>query len=261
MIEHLLHRMSEAATHDLGIILPPASSAHLADDAVDAALRFTTPFYYRRVNHPFHIALLVEPAQLPAYEVLTVECAFGEDIWIEPLPKEMPLSDLQNRGRLEWTLIGKAPARGEITARVGPYWAWCEVVVADDAAGHHRFGTSAHPTRRKAPRDHGIDMFLGYEFRDLGDARKRAVYDATDRKILINTGAPTVQLYIDGRGYFRDSARLLLAELFMDAISDELASRLAERTGKAEDGAAIQAAKQEIIRKYGGDIHLSFLNR
>ncbi len=70
-----------------------------------------------------------------------------------------------------------------------------------------------------------------------------------------------MQLYVDGRGCFRDSARLLLAELFMDVISDELAGRLLEKSGKAGDVAAFHTAKQEIVRKYGSDIHQSFMSR
>jgi hypothetical protein len=104
-------------------------------------------------------------------------------------------------------------------------------------------------------------MFMGYDFRTLEDAGERAIYDAESRKIVINTAAPTVQLYVDGRGYFRDSARLLLAELFMDVISDELARRMLERSGKAGDVEAFHAAKRRIVRSYGSDIHLSFMNR
>ena len=113
-------------------------------------------------------------------------------------------------------------------------------------------------TRRRLPRDHGEVMFTGYEFRYLGKDMDRAVYSPEERKILINTAAPTVQLYVDGRGNFRDSARLLLAELFMDVISDELARYRIARSGQNNDVDAFHAAKREIIRRYGSDIHLSF---
>jgi hypothetical protein len=86
------------------------------------------------------------------------------------------------------------------------------------------------------------------------------VYSREERKVIINAGAPTVQLYVDGRGHFRDSARLLLAELFMDVISDELAGRSVEKSGQEGDGEAYRTAKRDIIRRYGSDIHLSFLN-
>ena len=69
-----------------------------------------------------------------------------------------------------------------------------------------------------------------------------------------------MRLYVDGRGRFRDSARLLLAELFMDVISDELARRRLEQHGNAGDLAAFHRAKQDIIRRFGSDIHLSFLS-
>ena len=144
-------------------------------------------------------------------------------------------------------------------ARAGGYWAWCELVVAEHASGHGD-GTAGHAVKRTQPRDHGLIMFVGYEFRNLNDALDRAVYMPEERKIIINTGAPTVQLYVDGRGHFQSSARLLLAELFMDVISDVLARCSVEKSGHAGDLEAYHAAKLDIIRRYGSDIHLSFLS-
>nr|MCU0736326.1 ATP-binding protein [Methylotetracoccus sp.] len=119
---------------------------------------------------------------------------------------------------------------------------------------------SGRVARKRLPRDHGSEMFVGYEFRNLNNELDRAIYSAEERKIIINTGAPTVQLYVDGRGHFRDAARLLLAELFMDVISDELARRSVDQSGQKGNDKAYRAAKQEIIRRYGSEIHLSFLN-
>jgi hypothetical protein len=89
---------------------------------------------------------------------------------------------------------------------------------------------------------------------------ERAVYSPKERKIIINTGAPTVQLYVDSRGHFRDSARLLLAELFMDVISDELARCSVEKSGHKDNVEAYHAVKLDIIHRYGSEIHLSFLD-
>ena len=105
-----------------------------------------------------------------------------------------------------------------------------------------------------------MDLFVGYEFRNLHNNADRAVYSAAERKVIINTGAPTVRLYVDGRGRFRDSARLLLAELFMDVISDELARRRIEQHGHAGNLDAFHSAKRDIISRFGSDIHLSFLS-
>jgi hypothetical protein len=46
----------------------------------------------------------------------------------------------------------------------------------------------------------------------------------------------------------------------MDVISDELAGRSVEKSGQEGDGEAYRTAKRDIIRRYGSDIHLSFLN-
>ncbi|MFP5451776.1 MAG: ATP-binding protein, partial [Thermoleophilia bacterium] len=73
-----------------------------------------------------------------------------------------------------------------------------------------------------------------------------------------NTGDPTVQLYLDGRGRFKDSARLLLAELFLDVIAGVLARRSLERSGRHGDPDAYHAAKHDIIRRHGAEVHRSF---
>jgi hypothetical protein len=264
MIEHLLHHMSQVAAHDLGIVLPSTSgedAAATSEAEYPAALRFTTPFYYRRIGYPFHVTLLVDAGQLPADAVLKFSYALPDAMRIEPSCAEMPLREMGDARRIEWRIVGKASGRGEMTVRAGAHWAWCEVVIAQNATRHRRGTAAVRAPRRKVPRDHGIDMFMGYEFRNLEGRAERAVYDAEKRKIVINTGAPTVQLYLDGRGYFRDSARLLLAELFMDVISDELARHLVKKSGNTGNLETYQAAKQHIVRKYGSDIHRSFMNR
>jgi hypothetical protein len=261
MIEHLLQRMSLAATHDLGIILPPPDmEAATVDDAErPAALRFTTPFYYRKLNHPFHVTLLIDPGQFAGDEVLNFNYALPDSMHIEFPPTDIPVTELNGRQRIELTIVGDtAGDRGEITVRAGAYWAWCEIIVAEHASGHS-YGTQGHVVKKRLPRDHGVAMFVGYELRNLNNELERAVYSPTERKIIINTGAPTVQLYLDGRGRFRDSARLLLAELFMDVISDELARRSVDKSGLKDNIEAYHAAKLDIIRRYGSEIHLSFL--
>lgn len=272
MIEHLLERMNLAAIHDFGIVHPPAPAARgapaadagAASDDGPAALRFSTPFYYRRPGHDFHVRLLLDPRQLAADAVLSVEATLAEGLRMEPAPAAVPVAALGDARELTWTVNGAAPgARGELVVRAGDYLAWCELVIAEHAGGHaHHPG--AHPAhqgaarRHHAPRDHGEAMFAGYAFRWLGKDADRAVYSADERRILINTAAPTVQLYVDGRGNFRDSARLLLAELFLDVIADALARYRIARGGQAGDVEAFLAAKREIVRRYGSDIHLSF---
>lgn len=262
MIEHLLQRMNQAAIQDLGIILPPYMETAAVDGTEHpAALRFTTPFYYRKLNHPFHVTLLIDPGQFAGDEVLDFDYTLPDSMRIEPTPTAMPVRELNDRRRIEWTVVGDAARdHGKIMVRAGAYWALCEIVVAEHASGHSSYGVPGHAVKRRLPRDHGMDMFVGYEFRNLNDVLDRAVYSPKERKIIINTGAPTVQLYVDGRGHFRDSARLLLAELFMEVISDELARCLMKKSGHKDNIEAYHAAKIDIIRRYGSDIHLSFLN-
>ena len=266
MIDRILQRMNLAAIHDFGIVHPPVATAPgvrdeqaVADPVDRVALRFTTPFYYRRPEHAFHLRLLVEPQLLGADATLDVEVTMSEGLSITPLLREIPVQALRDEPCVEWTVTGAAAGdHGEIVVRVGGYLAWCEIVIAEHASGHshHR---RLHASRHRPPRDHGEAMFTGYEFRYLGQDMDRAVYSPQERKIFINTAAPTVRLYVDGRGSFRDSARLLLAELLMDVISDELARYRIRKSGREGDVDAFLDAKREIICRYGTEIHLSLM--
>lgn len=262
MIEHLLQRMNLAAVQDLGIMLPTndIETDSTGVSELPASLRFTTPFYYRKLNHPFRVTLLIDPDQFPEDEILNFDYNLPDSMRIEPIPTAIPVRELGDNQRIEWTIVGEvAGDSGKIMVRAGSYWAWCEIVIAKHSP-HHNHSASGHSVKRGVPRDHGTDMFVGYELRNLNNEIDRAVYSPKERKIIINTGAPTVQLYVDGRGHFRDSARLLLAELFMDVISDELSRRLIERSGHKDNIEAYHSRKMDIIRRYGSDIHLSFLN-
>jgi hypothetical protein len=206
------------------------------------------------------VALLLEPRLFSGDEVLTFDSSLPDSMHIDPAPTPIALRELGDKQRIEWAVVGDtAGEHGEITARAGTYWAWCEIAVAEDASGRSG-GCSGHFAKRGLPRDHGVAMFVGYEFRTLNNELDRAVYNAEERKIVINTRAPTVQLYVDGRGHFRDAARLLLAELFMDVIADELARRVVDQSGQQGIVGAYHAAKQDIIRRYGSEIHRSFLS-
>ncbi|RQM35579.1 ATP-binding protein [Rhodococcus ruber] len=265
MIDRLLHRMSESAIRDLGLGPSPASAPPAATGTEDAVvLQFTTPFYYRRPGHPFHVTLEVDTERLPGDDRLTISYTLPDSLRIDPRPTEIAVEQRTGVQRLEWTVVGDTPGeRGEIMVRSGAFWAWCEIVVAEDAPSPHHV-PRPHPApprpvqRRRVSRDHGEDMFVGYDLRYLGDDGGRAVYDPEHRTILINTGDPTVQLYLDGRGRFRDSARLLLAELFLDVIAGELARRSLENRGLQDDVHAYTATKQKIVRRYGAQIHKSF---
>ena len=260
MIDALLERMNRAAVQDFGLRLPDPADLP-ADHPVP--LRFSTPFYYRPAGHPFHVRLLLDPQVFAADEMLQLDFSLPEGLFVEPPPENQPIGAVAEAGRVEWTITGTAPdLRGEITARAGDYWAWCEIVVSAQAAtAHAHHGSMRKRTNGvRIPRDHGVQMFMGYDFRALDNELDRAIYSPAERLILINTLAPTVQLYLDGRGHFRDSARLLLAELFMDVISDEIARRLVERSSTPSDADAVHAAKLDVILRHGRDIHRLFMN-
>ncbi|MDN3935312.1 ATP-binding protein [Arthrobacter sp. YD4] len=292
MIEELLRHMNRAAVVDLGLQTEPEAhsltpgtgqaaagvfaQATRGADAPGAgpALRFTTPFYYRPPGHAFHVGLLLDPLLLPpgadfSVADLSVEAELPPSIHLGDRIAMVPDTAEIGPGRLVWTVTGdRAGDRGTLTARAGDHWATCEIVIAEQASRHAgdqpaHAGAAATPGdsrgRQRPNRDHGMDLFTGYEFRSLPDGADRAVYSAAERKVIINTAAPTVRLYVDGRGRFRDSARLLLAELFLDVIADELARRRVAQHGHGGDLEAFQTARRDIIRRYGSDVHRTFL--
>ena len=110
MIERLLQHMSEAVVVELGIeSSPEAADRTPAEEEPLDALRFTTPFYYRKPGHPFHVAPLVDAGQLPDGEQLTFELDLPESMRMEPAPVAVPVDSLRGTRRIEWTVTGEVP--------------------------------------------------------------------------------------------------------------------------------------------------------
>lgn len=262
MIQRLLQRMNRVAVEDLGIVVPPGpgtGSYGPYASGREAVLRFTTPFYYRKVDRPFRVTLLVDRSQLPPGQELSVSYLLPPSLQVEPAPLVLTAADLGESGRLEWLVRGsRIGDHGRLGVLAGNYAAWCELAIGEDASGAG-YGHPGSRARHLWNQDNGVDLFVGYQLRNLNNELERAVYSREERMILINTGAPTVRLYVDGRGHFRDAARLLLAELFMDVIVDELAHRYVDRSGRKGDFGAYRAAKQDLVRRYGTEIHRYFL--
>jgi hypothetical protein len=258
MIDRILKKMNTVAVEELGIILPPGPGYGKYgpyDTGRPAVLRFSTPFYYRKLAHPFRVTMIVDRDQLPDQEILSFAYDLPGSMIAEPYPEAMPVSDLPEDGRFVWSVTGtEIGAKGKLSVASGPYSAACEIVIAENASGKG-YG---HPSGRLyAPwnMDNSVDMFRGYELRNMDNDMDRAVYSAEERLILINTEAPTVRLYVTGQGHFKDGARLLLAELLLDVITDELARRYIDRTTRKGEPEAYKQAKQDLVRRYGVVIH------
>jgi hypothetical protein len=258
LIERILLKMNSVAVEELGIILPPGPGSGKYgpyDTGRPAALRFSTPFYYRKFAHPFHVTMIADRNQLPDQEILSFIYDLPGSMKTEPFLEALPVSDLPEDGRFVWTITGaEIGAKGRLGVTSGPYSAFCEMIIAEDASG----AGYGHPSEKPyAPwnKDNSVDMFRGYELRNLDNDIDRAVYSAEERLILINTEAPTVRLYVSGQGQFKDGARLLLAELLLDVITDELSRRYIDRTTRKGEPEAYKQAKQDLIRRYGVVIH------
>jgi len=258
LIEKILQKMNTIATDELGIILPPGSGTGKYgphNTGRPAVLRFTTPFYYRQLNHRFRVTAFIDKNQLIAQDIIVFNYDLPPSIKIEPAPNEMTAAELPPDGRIEFNVIGaEIGAAGKIIIATGPYSATCEIVIAAEDTGKG-YGQPSGKLPAKWDKDNATALFIGYELRNLDNDIDRAVYKADERLILINTEAPTVRLYVDGQGHFRDGARLLLAELFLDVIAEELAKLYVDRTTQKGVTEAYHQAKQTFIKRFGVEIH------
>lgn len=260
LIQQLLQRMNRVAVDDLGIILPPGPGTGSFGPYPTgrlALLRFSTPFYYRPVGRDFHVTLLVDRPRLLDETPVLVEANLPASITIHPDVGRFPAGDLPPDGRFVWTLRGtEVGASGTVRVTAGPATATCEIQIAESGVRHPQH-PKTHPARPHVPwdQDNATDLFAGFELRNLDNDIDRAIYSPAERLIIVNTEAPTVRLYVDGQGHFRDSARLLLAELFLDVIAGELARRYVDRTQSKGDPEAYEQAKHTFVRRYGLEIH------
>lgn len=258
LIEKILQKMNTIATDELGIILPPGAGSGKYgpfNTGHTAILRFTTPFYYRQLNHRFRVTAFIDKNQLIAQDIIVFSYELPPSIQVEPTPVEITASELPPDGRIEFNVIGtEIGATGKIIIATGPYAATCEIVIAAEDTGKG-FGQPSGKPPAKWDKDNATALFIGYELRNLDNDIDRAVYQADERLILINTEAPTVRLYVDGQGHFRDGARLLLAELFLDVIAEELAKLYVDRTTQKGVSEAYHQAKQTFVKRFGVEIH------
>ncbi len=258
MIESILKRMNKVASEDLGIILPPGPGSGTYgpyDTGRPAVLRFSTPFYYRKVSHPFHVTLIIDKTQLMPQDIISFRYILNDTFRTEPGMDALLVSQLPEDGRVEFQVTGDVVGQhGKIEAISGPYTAVCEIVIAQNASGKGYGHPSGRPNR-PWNRDNSTALFRGYELRNLSNDMERAVYSPSERLILINTEAPTVRLYVNGQGHFKDGARLLLAELLLDVIAEELAKYYIDRTEQKGQSEAYKQAKQDIVRRYGVEVH------
>lgn len=190
-----------------------------------------------------------------AQDIIVFNYDLPPSIKVEPTPDAITVAELPPDGRMEFNVIGtEIGATGKIFIATGPYSATCEIVIAAEDTGKG-FGQPSGKPLAKWDKDNATALFIGYELRNLDNDIDRAVYSADERLILINTEAPTVRLYVDGQGHFRDGARLLLAELFLDVITEELAKLYVDRTTQKGVTEAYHQAKQTFVKRFGVEIH------
>ncbi|OHW61668.1 hypothetical protein EUAN_19880 [Andreesenia angusta] len=255
LIESVLQKMNRIAFEELGIRVSNGE-----DEGSRSPIEFTDSFYYRKVGRKFHISLYVDSSKLRRGDVISFKTDIPKTLGIVPALAEIKVSELTEDGTLVFEGRAEEPVRGSIEATVGSYSANCEIVVREEAP-HRLESAIKRKPRPKWDMEESTAVFRGYELRNLGNDMDRAVYSREERTILINTEAPTVRLYVDGQGKFTDGARLLLAELLLDVITDEMAHRYIDRRGHSGREDSYRKAKAEMVRKYGVEIHSTLLGK
>jgi len=252
MISKVLKKMNEIATDQLGIVVQAGPGIWFG---AGEALRFSTPFYYRKVSHPFRVTVYVDKTQLANQDILTFEYELPDSMDAVPDRQAMVVADIPVDGRIQWEVTGNEIGdKGRIKVSCGAYNAASEIVIAEDASGKG-YGHPGVKLDTPANAGNSVSLFRGYDLRNLNNEMVRAEYSPEERLILINTEAPTVRLYVSGQGHFKDGARLLLAELLLDVITDELARYYIDRTAEKGQPDAYDQAKQDLIRRYGVEVH------
>ncbi|MGL5207243.1 MAG: ATP-binding protein, partial [Acidaminococcaceae bacterium] len=181
LIEKILQKMNAIATDDLGIVLPPSPSKGkygTFNSGRSAIIRFTTPFYYRQLNHNFRITAFIDKSQLIEQDIIVFEYELPSSIKIEPTPAEVTVKELSADGRIEFNAIGtEIGASGKISIATGPYSATCEIVIAAEDTGKG-FGQPSDKPPAKLDKDNASALFGGYEMRNLDNDVDRAIYKA-----------------------------------------------------------------------------------
>ncbi|SHJ37441.1 ATP-binding protein [Parasporobacterium paucivorans] len=253
MIEIILQKMNVIARDELGIRIPPKHRASGTPGDKGPALRFVSSFYYRKADHPFKIMFVADRSRLGGQSRIHFDFQLPEGIRIEPDIDSVPLEAIPEDGHFSFQITGSQPGqKGRLIVSSGEYSVFCEIVIAEDAPSEKPAGirSEAEPSRHASN-----ELFKGYALRNLDNDTERAVYSPEERLIIINTEAPTVRLYVDGYGRFKDGARLLLAELLLDVITDELARRYIQQNKLDNRSAAFRKTKQDMVRRYGVEIH------
>ena len=261
LVDTVLEKMNRIAVEELNIHLPRYRKTPGAKPKHTKVLRFGLGFYYRNLAHPFHITLFADRNQLNDHAVLSFVYELPSSWNINPSMITLPIAEIPENGRLVFTVTGdNNESKGTFRVSSGDYTAFCEIVIAANASAKEPEALSK-PTLDSNDMDDSRAMFRGYELRNLGNDIDRAIYSHEERIILINTEAPTVRLYVDGKGRFTDGARLLLAELLLDVIADELAHCYIDNTSRKGRKAAYHQAKQDMIRRYGVEVHSILLGK
>ena len=238
------------------------------ESQIEKLICFSMPIYYREVNHSFKIRLLLNLDQLNCNFNIETELVAGtESISLKNCDGISVFNGSELRkekqDKIEFILVGhRIGEMGSMVARLrdsdsGQLLDSDECLI--DIVAEKKPNHSDKPRDPKKKWDNTNEMFRGFELRAENNELVRCYYDKNDRKIIINTDAPTVKLYFDDKRVLPESSNILLAELLMDCIASSFAMKKLEQSVH-HDLEEVAALKQDYIRLYGERIHKSLQN-
>jgi hypothetical protein len=258
-IKSLLENFNDIAKNDLNLLGEAGSNKGRGPNPSAEAMRFTLPRYHRKVNRMFKVTLVVDTRQITKDSIIRFECEVPDTIEVLTTDMTNIVEGTKEKEEFNIQLIGhRVGDKGMISATLeddqNPLVVSCEVIIQPDSEDE----TNDPPSPRNPPQRGGNEFFNGWEFKSLNTELERTHFDAQSKLIFINTDAPTVKLYVDEHGRYRDdkSGVVLLAELLMDCITEQLARAFVQSSPMLDgDTDAVMSYKNNFIRQYGTIFH------
>ncbi|MEH7035829.1 hypothetical protein V7054_27120 [Priestia megaterium] len=229
-------------------------------------LNFSMPRYIRKVNQRFKVTLIVDTQYIVAETSVNFKLEVPSSISLLSNDTSFIVEGTRNKEEFSIDLIGhRVGDKGTVIAQVEVdnevHEVECEVIIKAEA-DERSSSKDNHKKTFNSQSNVSNQIFKGWEFKSLDNPVERTRFDEESGIIIINTDAPTVKIYINSEGQFKEdkAGMVLLAELLMDSVTEKLAKAYVARTAFRDDIEGILAHKQDFIRRYGTVFHKDLLD-
>jgi hypothetical protein len=245
-LDHALRELNTIAISELS----DKREAREKSELPPAGIGFVPERIYVQTGQLVSLNLKVKvPERARAGTVAHVVSDNPEILVLNPRVSIEVREDHPSIGHARVDVIGRQVGNeGVITAYVDGYRATALVQVRSRKEAIH-----IPPSKR------GNTLFSDIRFDDRTDPRQRVYFDRVNSDIVVATAAPSVKIYLDGKGRLDTTiqGQVLLAELITEAVCREIAREGVER-GRflAPDGAEADAIQSHFIRLQNRYAHL-----